>query len=200
MRRDCAGGEMKSKNFDRMTESPKTAESLNAADSLKMAESLKDVRADTPILDEGDAVSIKENKLLGCLGLVLGGVFTTALYMVIGILRFWPWIGSAVGYYFSHALYRKFAGHIGRFGAVLSYLVTTFAIFTGILGIWSWHIYKTARISSDTPFLNIFFGILPRIFEEPNFVNSFVADVLVWGGISLFLGLVITVGLTRSVK
>lgn len=138
----------------------------------------------------------KERIFLGMLGGFSGALVGALVYAVIAIMGYWAWISAVVGFSLAYLGYRKFAGKIGKFGAFFAFLAGTAGIFLGIVLSWAWPIYDHfKKLEPDLSFLEVFKGTLPFIFEEPELKGKFLADALLWGGVSIVIGIFVIVGL-----
>lgn len=138
----------------------------------------------------------KERVFLGMIGATLGGLVGGALYFLIGILGYWAWISGVVGFGLAFFGYRKFAGKIALFGAMYSFFIGTIGIFLGIVGIWAWEIYQALKgMTPDLTFFYAFQRTIPLLMEEPDLKGKFIGDVLLWGGLSMVIGIFVVLGL-----
>ncbi|MDO4753687.1 MAG: hypothetical protein Q4A41_01665 [Bacillota bacterium] len=138
----------------------------------------------------------KERVFLGLIGATIGALIGGIVYLLIGMLGYWAWISSVIGYGLAYFGYRKFAGKIGLFGAFFSFFVGTLGVFFGIHSIWTWNIYKAFKTyEPDLDIFTVFKGTVEFLMSEPELKGKFIADVALWGGVSMLIGLFVIFGL-----
>ena len=141
-----------------------------------------------------------ENVVLGILGAIGGSVIGAVIYFLVSLMGIWAWVAAMVAYFLAFHGYAKFAGKIGLLGTFVSFVFGTAGIIVAIFGDWSWSIYRELR--EGVPDLTLwevfqnFFDILAYY----NLTSEFYFDFLVWGGLSLLVGIVTIVQMYRVMK
>ncbi|MDO5103400.1 MAG: hypothetical protein Q4D91_10960 [Lautropia sp.] len=141
-----------------------------------------------------------ENVVLGILGALGGAIIGAVVYFLVSLLGIWAWLAAMVVYFLTFKGYEKFAGKIGFFGALISFVMGSIGVIVAIVSDWSWAIFRELRSEiPDLAITEILQDFLP-ILEYYGIKSNFYFDFFVWGGLSLLVGIVTIVQLYREVK
>lgn len=130
-----------------------------------------------------------ENILLGLIGATIGALIGAALWVVIGLLRYYAWFAGIVAITLAFWGYKWLGGKVSKLGAVLVFVISITALFAGSVVEWTWYFYDYLVQSYDITFFDVLPETLPMILGDSQLLGDFALDFGIGIAVVLIAGI-----------